>query len=141
MTTATMPAHTTVGHWRERLDALSKHELVEIAAKAKAGVHHFKHKHGSTIKRVGMIFAQTTVATVVGAGFGLLELKMPRIPKTRIRFDSIGALVLSGVNATGVFEEMLPLAQSAADSMTGHASGRYSEEFFVKHGVRRTAAP
>lgn len=135
------PATTTVGHWRERLNELSKHELVQIAAQAKAHVHHFRHKHGGTIKRVGLIVAQSAVSTGVGIGFGLLELKAPRIPKTRIRFDSIGAVALSLVNATGVMEEFLPVAQSAADAMNGHAWGRYSEEFFVKHGVRRTAAP
>jgi len=137
----TTPVHTTVAHWRAKMDELSKHELVELAAKAKAGVHKFKHEHGGTIKRVGMIAAQSTVASVTGVGLGFLELKMPRIPKTRVRVDSVGALLLTLVNATGVMEEMLPISQSCADAMNGHSFGRYGEAFFLKHGVRRTARP
>jgi hypothetical protein len=136
-----MTATATVAHWREKLDTLSKHELVEMAAKAKAHVHHFKARHGGTIKRVGMLTAQSAVTTATGIALGALELKMPRIPKTRIRFDSVGAALLTLVNATGVMEEFLPISQSAADAMNGHAWGRYGEAFFLKHGVRRTAAP
>lgn len=123
------------------MNDLSKHELVQLAAKAKAGMHKFKHEHGTWIKRVGIIFASSAVTTGVGVGLGFLELKMPRIPKTRVRLDSLGALALTAVNASGVMGEAMFVTQSAADAMNGHSFGRYGEEFFAKHGVRRTARP
>lgn len=131
---------TTVASLIERFDALPKHELVQIAARLKATHHHVKENYGKAIKRVVISAAQSSTAVVVGAGFGLLELKAPRIPKTRLRWDSLLGLAGTLTAMSGLAGEATPIVQSMADSATGHGSGRMSEKFFENHGVRRTAA-
>lgn len=122
-----------------RLEEMSKHEVVQQLANLKARGQGALNKHKASIKRIGLVTAQGAVSTMTGVALGLIELKQPTIPKTKLRVDVTGALALSLLNASGVTEEMLPIFQSAADAMNGHGWGRMSEAFFEKKGVVRTA--
>jgi hypothetical protein len=115
-----------------RLEELSKHEVVEQLARYKARGSAIIQKHKGAIKRVSLVTACSAVSMVTGVAFGLLELKQPTIPKTKIRIDVAGASLLSLANALGATDELLPIVQSAADAMNGHGWGRYGEKFGVE---------
>lgn len=115
-----------------RLNELSKHEVVEQLARLKARGNAVLDKHKGSIKRIALVTASSAVSAGTGIALGLLELKQPTIPKTKVRIDVAGATVLSLLNATGVTEEMLPIVQSAADAMNGHGFGRMAEKFGVE---------
>jgi hypothetical protein len=123
-----------------KLDELSKHELVQKLARLENKRRNFMAEHGATIKRGLQVSVQSTVATATGVGFGLLELKSPHIPKTKVRIDTVigGALALA--NLLGATGDALPYVQSMSDAATGHGWGRMAEAFAEKHGVKRTAA-
>jgi hypothetical protein len=123
-----------------KLDELSKHELVQKLARLENKRQAFMKEHGHALKRALTVGIQTTLAAGTGAGLGLLELKMPHIPKTKVRWDTVVGGALSLLNVAGVTEEALPFVQSVSDAMTGHGFGRMSEHFAETHGVKRTAA-
>lgn len=123
-----------------RLEDLSKHELVSKLARAEAKRAAFMKEHGASIKRGFQVAACSTIAATAGVGCGLLELKAPHVPKTKVRWDGLVGVSLSLANLLGMTGEALPFVQSAADALTGHASGRMAEKFAEAHGVTRTAA-
>lgn len=123
----------------EKLDELSKHELVQQLARAKSHVENFNKKHKGTIKRVTTVVACGAVAATTGVAAGLLELKAPLIPKTKFRWDIAASSLLGLINLSGVTEELQPFVQSASDSLSGHGWGRMAEKFGEKQGIKRTA--
>lgn len=126
----------------EKLDELSKHELVQQLARAKSAHANFVKTHKGTIKRVATVAACTAVAAGSGAAAGLLELKMPLVPKTKLRIDLLVSGVLSLANVAGVAadEEVIGrVIQSSSDALGGHAWGRMAEKFALSKGVKRTA--
>lgn len=130
----------TLAAIQTRLEELSKHELVSKLARAEQKRAAFMKEHGAAIKRGFQVAVCSTIAATVGAGAGLLELKAPHIPKTKVRFDGMAGLGLSLANLLGMTGDALPYVQSAADALTGHATGRMAEKFAEAHGVTRTAA-
>lgn len=130
----------TVQAIAHKLDELSKHELVQKLARLENKRQAFMKEHGHTIKRVVQVTVQSTLAMGTGAALGLLELKAPHIPKTKVRIDTVVGGLLAMTNLAGVAEEAAPYVQSISDAMTGHGWGRMTEAFAEKHGVTRTAA-
>lgn len=125
----------------ERLEEMSKSDLVQRLANIKARAQNVAKNNKTAIKRFGLVAAQYSVSAVTGVVLGLVETKMHSIPGTKIRFDALGAFALSGLNAAGVSEELLPVFQSSADAMNGHAWGRMGEAFARRHGVTQSVAP
>jgi hypothetical protein len=123
-----------------KLDELSKHELVQKLARFENKRQAFVKEHGHTVKRILQVSLQSTLAATTGVALGLLELKLPHIPKTKVRFDTVVGGALALANMAGVTEEALPYVQSISDAMTGHGAGRMAEHFAETHGVKRSAA-
>jgi|SRR6185369_7940700 len=117
------------------LQELPKSELVQKVLGHATHARHLAAKHRGEIKRVGTHIAQSVTATVVGGVCGVLQVKLPTIPKTKFRTDLLLASGLALANVFDVFDAGAPLAQSAADALTGHGVGRFAEEFLRKHGV------
>lgn len=122
-----------------KFDELSKHELVQKVARLENKRQNFLKEHGAALKRGFYVGVQSTLASVTGAAFGVLELKQPHIPKTKLRIDTAVGAALALANLTGVTGEALPFVQSMSDAATGHSFGRMTEAFAEKHGVKRTA--
>jgi hypothetical protein len=121
------------------LQELPKSELVHKVLAHATHARHLAVKHKGELKRIGTHVAQSTTAAVVGFAAGGLELKLRTIPKTKVRTDLALATLLAAANVFDVFDAGAPLAQSAADALTGHGMGRFGEAFLQKHGVTRRA--
>lgn len=121
----------------EKLDELSKHELVQQLARMKNAHANFVKEHKGAIKRAFTTVICGTVAAGAGVGAGLLELKMPTIPKTKFRTDIAASSLLALANVAGVTDELAPFVQSASDSLSGAGWSRLSEKFFEKKGIKR----
>lgn len=130
----------TVAAIANKLDELSKHELVQKLARLENRRQTFLKEHGAAINRFLQVGVQSTLAATTGAALGLLELKMPHIPKTKLRIDTVVGGALALANMAGATDGALPYVQSISDAMTGHGFGRMSEAFASAHGVARTAA-
>lgn len=117
------------------LQELPKSELVHKVLAHASHARHLAVKHKGEMKRIGTHLVQSTTAAVVGLGCGGLELKLPHIPKTKVRTDLALASLLALANVFDVFDAGAPIAQSASDALTGHGMGRFGEALLRKHGV------
>ena len=118
------------------LQELPKSELVHKVLAHASSARHIAQKHKGELKRMGTHVAQSATATLFGIAAGGLQLKAKTLPKTKIRTDLFLASLLAAANVFDVFDGGAPLAQSAADALTGHGMGRMAEEFMLKHGVK-----
>jgi hypothetical protein len=123
----------------DRLEEMSKSDLVRSLASYKSRAASLAKNHKEFFKRAGLVAGCSAVAATTGAMFGVLETKVHSIPKTKLRIDvTLGTVIALG-NALGMADELLPVFQSSADAMIGHGFGRYAEALAVRHGVTRSA--
>jgi hypothetical protein len=113
----------------------SKTDLLKHVMSIKNGLtkHKEKAKHGFTT------LAHAALASAGGGTAGVLAVKMPHIPKTKIRTDlAIGGLVGLAA-AAGVLDEASALAGAFAQGLLGYGVGDATKTALLAHGWKQAA--
>jgi hypothetical protein len=122
----------------EAIQEMSKSELVEKVLATGKRATALAHKHKATIRRVGIAFAGSATAAASGLICGAVEIKMPTLPKTKVRTDLAAAVAVTGLNAAGIFGDdgLAEVIQAGAYAAYGHGMGRIAEAALRKRGVK-----
>jgi hypothetical protein len=113
----------------------SKTDLLKHVMSIKNGLtrHKDKAKHGFTT------LAHAALASVGGGAAGVLAVKMPHIPKTKVRTDlAVGGLV-GIVAAAGLLDESSAMAAAFAQGLLGYGVGDATKTALLAHGWKQAA--
>lgn len=113
----------------------SKHDLMRHVASIKSGIQ----RHKAQAKHVGKTVVGAVLSSAGGAAAGVLSLKLPNIPKTKVRTDLVVGGLIAGAVAAGVFDEMSEQAGAVAQGMLGFATGDMTRQQLLKMGWKQAA--
>lgn len=112
-----------------------RHELIRHVMNIRAGVQ----KHKAAAKHAGKTIIAGIAAGAGGAIAGGLAVKLPHLPKTRIRTDlTVGALI-GGACAMGVFDEHSEAVGALAHGLIGYGTGDAVKGALLARGVKQAA--
>jgi len=113
----------------------SKHDLMRHVMNIKNGLA----KHKQNAKHVGKTVIGAVLSSAGGATAGALSLKLPTLPKTKVRTDLVLGGVIAGAVAAGVLEELSDQAGAFAQGMLGFATGDMTRQQLLKMGWKQAA--
>lgn len=113
----------------------SKHDLMRHVASIKNGIQ----RHKAQAKHVGKTVIGAVLSSAGGASAGVLSLKLPTLPKTKVRTDLVLGGVIAGAVAAGVLEELSESASAFAQGMLGFATGDMTRQQLLKMGWKQAA--
>lgn len=120
----------------EAIAEMSKSELADRLVATAKRAHSVVQRNKVLIRRVGFVAAGSAVAAVTGLALGGIEIKMPTLPKTKIRSDLAYSAAVTAANLAGVFGDAGEIIQASAYAAEGHGFGRISEAALRKRGVK-----
>lgn len=124
-----------LAHAPAHLQQKGRHELIRHVMSIKNGLA----KHKATAKHAGVSIVCGVLASAGGAAAGLAAVKMPHLPKTKIRTDlSIGA-ALGVATAAGVFDEHAPMVAAVAHGFIGYGTGDVVKQKLLAGGMKQAA--
>jgi hypothetical protein len=128
-------ASTALAHAPAHLVQKGRHELIRHVMNIKNGMA----KHKAAAKHGLMTVACGAVASTAGALAGLAAVKMPHLPKTKVRTDlALGALV-GTATALGLFDEAAQLAGAFAHGLLGYGTGDAVKQKLLASGMKQAA--
>jgi len=96
-------------------------------------------KHKATAKHAGVTVIGGLLASAGGGVAGVAAVKMPHLPKTKIRTDlAVGTAIAVGV-AMGVFDEHSQHVGAFAQGMLGYGTGDAVKQAMLAKGVKQAA--
>jgi len=124
-----------LAHAPAHLAAKGRHELIKHVMNIRNGMA----KHKQAAKHGLMTVACGALAGVGGGVAGVAAVKLPHLPKTKIRTDlTIGSLVGAAV-AFGLFDEHAALAGAFSHGMLGYGTGDVVKAKLLASGVKQAA--
>lgn len=123
---ATAPAH---------LHQKGRHELIKHVMSIRSGIA----KHKAVAKHAGATIVAGVAAAAGGVTAGLMAVKLPHLPKTKIRTDlTVGALT-AGAVAAGVFDEHGAAVGALAHGLIGYGMGDVTKQALLARGMKQAA--
>jgi hypothetical protein len=119
------------GHLREK----GRHELIRHVMSIRNGVA----KHKAAAKHAGVTVIGGLLASAGGAAAGVAAVKMPHLPKTKIRTDLVVGTGISIGVAMGVFDEHSQHVGAFAQGMLGYGTGDAVKQALLAKGVKQAA--
>jgi hypothetical protein len=112
-----------------------RHELIKHVMNIRNGIA----KHKQSAKHAGATVIGGLMASAGGGVAGVAAVKMPHLPKTKIRTDlALGTAIAAGV-ALGVFDEHGPHVAAFAQGMLGYGTGDSVKQALLAKGVKQAA--
>jgi hypothetical protein len=118
-------------HLREK----GRHELIRHVMNIKSGIA----KHKQVAKHAGVTVVCGLLASAGGAAAGLAAVKMPHLPKTKIRTDLALGAVIGAATAAGMFDEHAPMVGAVAHGLIGYGTGDAVKAKLLASGVKQAA--
>lgn len=113
----------------------SKTDLMKHVMSIKSGLTRHKEK----AKHAGTTVLQGVLASAGGATAGVLAVKVPHLPKTKVRTDLAIGTVVGIVAAAGLLDETSPFAAAFAQGMLGYGVGDMTKTALLAHGWKQAA--
>ncbi len=113
----------------------SKTDLMKHVMSIKNGLtkHKEKAKHGMTT------FVQSVLASAGGASAGVLAVKLPHLPKTKVRTDLAVGTIIGTVCALGLLDETSTFGAAFAQGLLGYGVGDVTKTALLAHGWKQAA--
>ncbi len=128
-------AATALANVPSHLHQKGRHELIRHVMNIRNGVQ----KHKAAAKHAGVTAVGSVVACAGGAAAGVAAVKLPFIPKTKIRTDlAVGTAIAVGV-AMGVFDEHSQSVGAFAQGMLGYGTGDAVKKAMLAKGIKQAA--
>lgn len=112
-----------------------RHELLKHVMNIRQGMA----RHKETAKHVGKTLIGTVVASAGGATGGALSVKVPHIPKTKVRTDLALGAVIGAATAAGVFDEHGSAVAAFAHGLLGFGVGDVVRAKMLAAGMKQAA--
>ncbi len=112
-----------------------RHELIRHVMNIRSGIQ----KHKAVAKHAGKTVVAGAAAAAGGAIAGGLAVKMPHIPKTKLRTDLVLGAAVGGACAFGVFDEHSETVGALAHGLIGYGTGDAVKTALLARGVRQAA--
>ncbi len=117
------------------LAAKGRHELIRHVMNIRNGLQ----KHKATAKHAGVTLVCSALASVGGATAGLLAVKLPHLPKTKVRSDLALGAVIGAATAAGLFDEHAPMVGAIAHGLLGYGTGDAVKQKLLAGGMKQAA--
>lgn len=126
---------TALAHAPAHLHQKGRHELIKHVMSIRNGIA----KHKATAKHAGATVIGGIAAGAGGATAGFMAVKMPHLPKTKIRTDlTVGAITAAAV-AAGVFDEHGASVAALAHGLIGYGMGDVTKQALLARGMKQVA--
>lgn len=126
---------TALAHAPAHLVSKGRHELIRHVMNIKNGMA----KHKATAKHAGVTVICGTLAAAGGGLAGLAAVKMPHVPKTKVRTDLALGAVIGAATAAGLFDEHAPMVGAVAHGLLGYGMGDVVKAKLLASGVKQAA--
>lgn len=113
----------------------SKHDIIKHVMSIKNGLARHKEK----AKHAGTTVIQGVLASAGGAVAGVLAVKAPHVPRTKLRVDLVLGGILGGIAAAGVLDEQSANVAAVAQGLLGYGVGDVTKTALLKHGWKQAA--
>jgi hypothetical protein len=123
---ANVPAH---------LHQKGRHELIKHAM----NIRNAMQKHKETAKHAGATMVDGIAASAGGGTAGVLAVKLPHVPKTKVRTDLVVGGLLGVAVAVGFFDEVGRHVGAFAHGMLGYGTGDAVKQALLAKGVKQAA--
>ncbi len=130
-----MAASMALAHAPAHLHQKGRHELIRHVMNIKNGLA----KHKAVAKHAGITLACSALASVGGAVAGLAAVKMPHLPKTKLRTDLVLGALIGGATAAGVFDEAAAMVGAVAHGLLGYGTGDAVKQKLLASGMKQAA--
>lgn len=128
-------AGTALANVPSHLHQKGRHELIRHVMSIRNGIA----KHKASAKHAGVTVIGGLLASAGGGAAGVAAVKMPHLPKTKIRTDlAVGTAIAVGV-AMGVFDEHSQHVGAFAQGMLGYGTGDAVKQALLARGVKQAA--
>ena len=117
------------------LAAKGRHELIRHVMNIRNGLA----KHKATAKHAGTTIVCGVLASAGGAAAGLLAVKMPHLPKTKVRTDLALGAAIGAATAVGLFDEHAPMVGALAHGLLGYGTGDAVKAKLLASGMKQAA--
>ena len=96
-------------------------------------------RHKEKAKHAGTTILQGVLASAGGASAGVLAVKFPHLPKTKVRTDLAVGMVIGGVCAMGLLDETSAFGAAFAQGLLGYGVGDVTKTALLAHGWKQAA--
>jgi hypothetical protein len=96
-------------------------------------------KHKATAKHAGVTVVCGVLASVGGATAGLLAVKLPHVPKTKVRTDLALGAAIGAATAAGMFDEHAQMVAALAHGLLGYGTGDATKQKLLASGMKQAA--
>jgi hypothetical protein len=96
-------------------------------------------KHKETAKHAGATMIDGVAAGAGGGTAGLLAVKFPHLPKTKIRTDLVVGAAIGAAVAVGFFDELGRHVGAFAHGLIGYGTGDAVKQALLAKGVKQAA--
>jgi hypothetical protein len=96
-------------------------------------------KHKAVAKHAGVSVVCGVLASAGGALAGLAAVKLPHIPKTKVRTDLVLGGLIGAATAAGVFDEHAPMVAAVAHGLLGYGTGDAVKQKLLASGMKQAA--
>jgi len=124
-----------LAHAPAHLVAKGRHELIRHVMNIRNGMQ----KHKAVAKHALVTVGCSAVAGVGGAAAGLAAVKMPHLPKTKVRTDLAVGAVVGLATAAGMFDEHAAWASALAHGFIGYGTGDVVKQKLLASGMKQAA--
>lgn len=119
------------GHLHQK----GRHELIRHVMNIRNGMA----KHKQTAKHAGATAVDGVAACAGGGTAGVMAVKLPRIPKTKLRTDLVVGSVIAAAVAVGFFDEVGRHVGAFANGMLGYGTGDAVKQALLAKGMKQAA--
>ena len=123
---ANAPAH---------LHAKGKHELIKHVMSIRNGMQ----KHKAVAKHAGATVIDGIAASAGGGTAGVMAVKLPHLPKTKVRTDLVVGSAIGVAVAVGFFDELGRHVAAFAHGMLGYGTGDAVKQTLLAKGMKQAA--
>jgi len=117
------------------LHAKGKHELIKHVMNIRNGMA----KHKATAKHAGATVIDGVAASAGGGTAGVMAVKLPHLPKTKLRTDLVVGSVIGAAVAVGFFDELGRHVAAFAHGMLGYGTGDAVKQALLAKGMKQAA--
>lgn len=126
---------TALAHAPAHLVSKGRHELIRHVMNIKNGMA----KHKATAKHAGVTVVCGALAGVGGALAGLAAVKLPHVPKTKVRTDLALGAIIGVATAAGMFDEHAAMVGAVAHGLLGYGTGDAVKQKLLASGMKQAA--
>lgn len=128
-------ATTALANAPAHLVQKGRHELIRHVMNIRNGMA----KHKATAKHAGVTVVCGILASAGGGLAGIAAVKMPHLPKTKIRTDLALGAAIGAATAVGLFDEHAPMVAAVAHGLLGYGTGDAVKAKLLASGMKQAA--